>query len=406
MHADLLEMLETMAQSGTAPETGCQLFSVGNDDAFLRLKHTYLTGQFSRGRSAEKFVIGPFGSGKTHFLRQLFEVAESCNCCFAEVYLNKDVDFTQRLVVYREIARAIRVPDSTERGIKNLLQSSLSRVRAMLGGADEAVTGWIEAIDQLGFEEVRYARQLKHALLAMVSGDIALADEQCRWLEGDVKDRNLCKLLGEQPISSAEENLFSNRAISSICQFIKHANYTGTVVGFDEAEQGFSVDKKKFHKILSMLQGSINASAGLKGAAVLMVYALTPDLVGEMEKFAALQQRVSDPSEQETFFDGNTYATKIDLTRRGAAEDDLKAIGKKLTELFYDRFADQLGVDRETLLLEISKMATEIVSTDATSSNRRTMTKRVCQKLMRLYDECIGGEREAVPVPAFSEPEV
>lgn len=408
MVADLLDMLETMAQSGTAPESGCQLFSVGNDEALARLKHTYLSSQFGRGKSAEKFVIGPFGSGKTHFLRQLFEIAEDCNCCFAEVHLNKDVDFTQRLIVYREIARAIRVPNSSERGIKNLLIASLSKVREMLGGADdeEPLKAWIDAIDQLNFQDSRYARQLKRALKALLAEDAVLADEVCRWLEGDVKDKALCKLLGEPAITSAEENLFANRAMFTLFQFIKHAMYAGTVVGFDEAEQGFAVDKKKFAKILSMLQASINAISDLKGGSALILYALTPDLVAEMHKFAALQQRVADPSPNDGFFDGNTWAPKIDLSQRGAGEEDLKQIGAKLVELFFDHLPSSVTVTKEQMTTEVYAMAADVVVNNAGAGNRRAMTKRVCSKLLQVYEQASGEQIVRQPVSAFAEPEV
>ena len=62
----VLDILERIAETGTAPTDGCHLFGVGFEDAFERLKKKYLEGRIARGGSAEKFIVGPYGAGKTH----------------------------------------------------------------------------------------------------------------------------------------------------------------------------------------------------------------------------------------------------------------------------------------------------------------------------------------------------
>ena len=77
---NLPAMFERISENGTAPSEGCKLFGVGYEEAFERLKRKYIIERFERGDSAEKFVHGPFGSGKTHFLRQLMEIAREARC--------------------------------------------------------------------------------------------------------------------------------------------------------------------------------------------------------------------------------------------------------------------------------------------------------------------------------------
>ena len=67
---DLIGMVERIAEQGTAPEVGCSLFGTGYDLAFEKLEQIYLNRAFERGRSSEKYVVGAYGSGKTHFLRK------------------------------------------------------------------------------------------------------------------------------------------------------------------------------------------------------------------------------------------------------------------------------------------------------------------------------------------------
>src|SRR5690349_9858359 len=124
---------ERLAMHGTAPVDGCSVLGVGYDDAFERLRRRFIIDRFDRGGSLEKFVIGPFGSGKTHFLRQLSEMARAEGCVTAEVALTRDVDVVNALTVYKEVANEIRRPDTMETGIRTLLAACISRVRESAG---------------------------------------------------------------------------------------------------------------------------------------------------------------------------------------------------------------------------------------------------------------------------------
>ena len=392
MDDSVLNILERMAENGTAPDEGCSLFGVGYEDAFERLTRVYLDKAFARGRSAEKFIVGPFGSGKTHFLRQLMEIARhDIGCATAEITLNRDLDYTKTLAVYTEIARELKTPGSDGRGIPNLIETAFEKVKrsAAESGLDTTVAfrGWVAGLEMLDLEEPSFARVIRGCI------DARLADEQerfkihCRWLSGEVADRRLADEVGATPVKSADQNRFGRRALQSLCQFIRHAQFAGTVIGFDEAEQSFSVSRKRMDAILSMLQSSINATADLKKGAALIVYALTPDVVEKMENFAALQQRVADPGPGQGFFDGNTRAPKIDLTRRDDPARELEAIGVKLVDLLYEAFATELRLDRSQVNETIRVIAEQVARDDAAASNRRTMAKQTCSVLLRCYED-------------------
>jgi hypothetical protein len=84
------------------------------------------------------------------------ELARDLDCVTAEVALNKDLDFTKSLVVYREVTRELRVPSAAERGIPALLNASLEQVRSKAAGndalADRLVAGWVAGLDKADFE--------------------------------------------------------------------------------------------------------------------------------------------------------------------------------------------------------------------------------------------------------------
>jgi hypothetical protein len=404
MDIDVVAALERMAQNGQPPKEGCRLFGVGYEDAFERLQRVYLKRHFQRGDSAEKFVIGPFGSGKTLFLRQLLEVAREEDCATAEVSLNKDLDFTQNLVVYAEVARELRTPGQEIRGVRALLNACLERVAQRASAADSDPTAltqaWISAMDGADLELEPFARVVQRALEAMLRGDEAAVQAGCRWLSGDMRDREVCKAVGETVLTASEEKLYGRRAMLSLFQLVKRAGFAGTVLGYDEAEQGFSVDKKRVARIHSLLQSEINALSQLERGSALVVYALTPDVVDRMDQFMALQQRVADPGPEQGFFDGNTLAPKIDLMKRGDPVEELIRIAERLHSMLFEHVSDAPLEHKEDAHREVRRIAEEIARTDLSSSSRRAVVKAVSTYLTRLYDS------EVIETPGSTEAEV
>lgn len=380
-------MFERMASFGTAPEEGCNIFGVGYEEAFSRIKSKYFNEQFKRGTSSEKFVVGPFGSGKTHFIRQLMEIARDMDCITAEVVLNKDVDFTKSLIVYSELVRELKIPGFAEGGIRALIRASIEKVKSQIDddNAREAVlNGWISGIDKNSFKLDTFGKVIKKALIAEIEQDETILNIACRWLEGDFNDKSLSRDLGIIKIDQSSNNLYAKRVMLSLFQFIRNAGFRGTVVCFDEAEQGLYVDKKKTERILSMLMSGIEAITNLEGGSTLIVYAVTPDLVDKMKTFAALQQRILSPLGK-GFLDGNTLAPIIDLQRRDP-EKDLILIGNKLVELFYDSFKDSKLANKEQVLCEVKSLSRTILENNISSSNRRDMVKATCSMLLGVLE--------------------
>ncbi|MGQ4807431.1 hypothetical protein NKDENANG_00779 [Candidatus Entotheonellaceae bacterium PAL068K] len=405
MSVDVITILEQLAETGHAPEEGCSLFGVGYEDAFERLKKVYLQGAFSKGRSVEKFVVGLFGSGKTHFLRHLMEIARGLDCVTAEVALNKDLDFTKPLLVYQGVAQEVRTPDGM-RGIAGLLEACLTRIQSKcLDDPDKArrlAEHWVAAIGSGDFKEPTFARIARQALEARLAGEMPRFDLHCRWLSGEISNRGLAREVETSPLSQAEHARFGHAAMLSLCQLVRHAQFTGTVICFDEAEQGFSVDRQRFNRILSMLQSSINATTSLSKGSALIVYAITPDIAEEMRQFPALQQRIADPGPQRGFFNGNTRAPTIDLTKREDPQRELETIGRSLVHLLYDSAGENIDLPREDVLTRIDNVAREIAENDAAVSNRRTMVKRVAEMLVQLEET---GSLDLTPRDSLEEDE-
>jgi hypothetical protein len=402
MSDDLLSSFERMAQSGTAPEDGCSKFGVGYEDAFARLRQRYLEDRFGRGGSSEKFVVGPFGSGKTHFLRQLMELGRELDCATSEVMLNKSVDFTKNLEVYRLVAAAIRSPGSSDRGVRSLLRVIRDRIEGA-GGTDVTVRrtvleAWTRGLTEADLDLGAFGRVARRAFYGLMESDEEQFEAACLWLEGRGDDKGVAKVLGEVAIARGEHNTIGRQLLFSLLQFVRHAGLRGTIVGFDEAEQGLWANRSKTSRMLSQLQADINAIGDLRNGSALIVFAVTPDIIGRMEEYAALQQRVTDPAPGQGFFDGrNTLAAKIDLTTERDPHSDLRAIGRRLVDLYFSEIVPERADRLEEARQKAATLADHVAATDATMSSRRTMTKATCTMLLNHFGDGASSGAESEP---------
>jgi hypothetical protein len=387
MSVDRLGMFESLAEHGTAPDDGCSLFGVGYESAFTRLQVTYIDDRFRRGGSAEKFVVGPFGSGKTHFLRQLMEVGRKNDCVTAEIKLNKNLDYSQGLVVFQEIARQLRCPGKDVHGLRSVILDAVDRLRrnAEEAGlpAEEIIKSWVSGLTEQDFPQPAFGRVLQKSLRALAVEDMGVFDLGVRWLSGEVTDRGIAKVLMESPVASSEIRIHAHNSRLALYKFIKYAGYRGTIVCFDEAEQGIAVERKKMIKIFSSLLAEINAIVDLKDGAVMIVYAITPDVMTKINTdMPMIQSRLKDPGPDNGFFSGNTLAPTIDLTLRPSPVDELRHIGERLVELFFDEVPDADQARRTSTYESVQGLAEEVDRLDAAASARREMVRRVCVPLV------------------------
>lgn len=399
---DIIRIIGKMASSnGVAPDDddGCSLFGVGNDDAISRMKITYLQKGFTYGDSAEKYVSGPTGSGKSHFINQFCDVARNSGCITSRIKLaKKTVDVSSFYQMHRAVANAIRVPDSTHTGIKHLMMVSLqkkemeySQNESTKNDAAQFFKYWIDGLENPeNSVNEEFWRVVHKGCLAWLKHDDDTFSYACRWLGGEFDNKDISKALGVEKKSKQFLNTTGLNVNLSLYQLIKKFGYPGTIVVFDEADQGFEGTPKYKKELYSVLQSTINAINDLKQGSVLFMYAVTPDVIESMMDMPQLLGRVSDPFPDKGF-DTYTTAPIIRLSRKNKADDaifkELVAIGNKLVDLFYAAAADKIKVPKEEMLDIVQKTAKDTIEKDKSESNRRTMVTTVCRDLTKLISE-------------------
>ena len=405
MTVDIHGMFEQLAELGTAPSDGCSLFGAGNELAFAQLRDHYIIDRFKRGRSSEKFVVGPWGSGKTHFLRQLMEMGRENDCVTIEVQLNKNLDFTHSLVVYQEIARECRAPGQDRRGIAALIEDAIGRIRRDCESngapANDVLRAWADGLPHCDFKSLAFARVLRRAVYAHLEGDATGFEMATRWLGGEVTSSPIAKAVGESAMNSGQIKIHAQNARLSLFQFIRHAKYRGTILGFDEAEQSMAVDRKRTEKIFSHLLSEINALFSLADGSALVLHAVTPEVIESIStQMPMLAQRIADPAVGQGFMEGNPLAVRINLGMREDPTKDLARIGQRLLDAFMKHLSPLEPAQADALRAEIDSMASAVASEEQSSGARRLMVKRVCTLLLTIRSP------QWTPSTPLPEPEV
>ena len=248
---------------------------------------------------------------------------------------------------------------------------------------------WVSGLEDFDFELDVFGRVVKQAFDAHLKRNDEKFEFASRWISGEFNNREINKMLNLSRVNQNEQNLIAKRVGLSLYQLIKRAGFTGTVVGFDEAEQGFSISSRRMSQLLSLLQSDINSINELSNGSVLIIYAITPDILEKMMEFAALQQRIQNPLERMGFWEGNTRAPLIELTRTTVdVANELAEIGKRLIDLFYldEGVKTEVTVPKEDVISKIKDYAIEVSNKDRSLSDRRDMVRVTCSTLIYLYD--------------------
>src|SRR5205814_6931879 len=68
-------IIRKLGESGIPPTRGLEAYTVGMDSILGTLESEYLKGYLRDGGSSFKLVVGEYGSGKSHFLYRLRDLA-------------------------------------------------------------------------------------------------------------------------------------------------------------------------------------------------------------------------------------------------------------------------------------------------------------------------------------------
>ncbi len=346
MHTALARyVIAHLGQSGTPPEEGVELYTVGLDVYLEPLQKEYLETLLPDGISSFKLVVGSYGGGKTHFLYCVRTIAESLGYVVTYVPLSPaEAPFHQLDEVYRAIVQNIRFPlryaemhdHMYNRGIESFLRYTMLYLNERLQLQDLPVETARSRMDTFlhgiqNIESASFRNAMAHALRALFEENEERFHQVVQWLKGEnprhpqLRERHVIETLTPRT---------AFRWIRSLAQWVREIGLPGTVFLFDEAERAISLGHtRQVVAALDNLRQWIDECGQRRFPGVLTLYAV-PDELMLMDRpgpsYEALKQRL-----QTVFSRWEPTGVKIYLERLQIEPIPfLLQIGQKLMELY------------------------------------------------------------------------
>lgn len=329
-------VIHKLGSSGTPPEYGIDLFSVGLDSILKILEEEYFDGILKMNLSSFKLVLGSYGGGKTHFLYAVRNLAWSHGYVVSYVGLNpSECPFDKMEFVYKTIISCISLsPQNAElggwdRGIESLLIRWLTDLKEKIGNNVEGIKEAVASIK--GCESSTFNNAIKGALLSLLEEDeegFALA---VQWLKGeDIPREERLRFR----ISERIDKSTALRMLRSLAQSVNAMGYSGLILLFDEAERGLSLySARDRRRALDNLRQIVDECGNARLPGTMIFYAVPDEnllLEGSGGVYEALKQRLKS-----SFTEFNPVGVKIDLENLDISPKDfLITLGRKLASLF------------------------------------------------------------------------
>ncbi len=400
------QIVEVLGSSGTPPPRGIHYFNVGNQSLLDALDEYYFSSYLQDGGAAYKMVVGDYGSGKSHFLYCLRDLAWSRGFAVSKVDLSPvETPYNDQRAVYAAVARNLIWHEadesiSDERGLTRFLQGTLERMIDEPPGL-QAINhpnyrGLVDTVEASGIDSLAY----KNAVLAYFEALIRDQEEHLeslrRWLMGAATTPDDTKLLRTVGVTGKITRPNAFRMLRSLTQTIRALSYSGLILLFDEVDRMSSIGGKAEKLATDNLREVIDRCRDeLPGA--MFVYAVPPQFINDVvPRYPALQQRVRAPGR---FSYTNHFSPQISLEHLDMDENDLMvAIGERLIPIYEMAFGVRL--DQATQYANAAILANVARDVFLDVSHRRLFVKAFVTELARQHtsEEQILTEEEAIAI--------
>lgn len=301
-------ILAQMGENGKPPELGIGFVNAGNESYLRVIESAYIDDLIcTLEGSSFKLVQGTYGSGKTHFLYCVRDLAQRRGLLTVFVTISpKECPFNRPLAVYRAVAQRIESPpgpppgsrhgaDEPTRGLDDLIRRCIEQ-RAADAGKDDT-RAWIDtAIARAPLTRHSFRDAVAGFARAVLDGDEPGARRLAAWLRGEDISLTEAKLAGVYEVPGNDNGFGMMR---SMVQLVPRLGWQGTVLLLDEAERRMSIDDKPT-KALSETVDHLRELIDLCGRSelprTLVLYAVTPAFTENvLPLYPALQQRLGAP---------------------------------------------------------------------------------------------------------------
>jgi hypothetical protein len=391
-------IIRRLGESGVPPTRGLEAYTVGMDSILGTLENEYLNGYLKDGGSSFKLVVGEYGSGKSHFLYRLRDLAWDAGYVVSRTELSpKECPYDNQLKVYQAIINNLIYHDpdpsiADTQGLEAFLEHHFFHTLQTLGieqattnmGLDLRVRLWLDTILRYKVESPSYRYAVYFYLQAVAEGNEEKKRLIGAWLRGETV---LLRDLREFSITERIDRSVAFKMLRSLSQLVHELGYTGLVLLFDEGDRMVSISSSRTEKIAcDNLREVIDRCAGESLPSTLFAYAVPPYFVTNIApQYEALSQRIGSKVK---FSRKNPFSVQISLDRLDyPGEELLRRIGEKLLHVF--EVAYGVKFDRGLQTKNIAQLA-ETCAALLSTSHRRHFVKSLVDILA---EQRVEGER-------------
>ena len=385
------QIIEVLGSTGTPPAKGVRYFNVGNASLLAALDEYYLDSYLQDGGAAYKMVVGDYGSGKSHFLYCLRDLAWSRGFAVAKVDLSPvETPYNDQRAVYSAVARnLIRHHDdetiADESGLTVFLAGTLERVTGDEISLETLThpnyRALVDTVESAAIDSMAYKQAVLAYFDALIRDQEVQLDALTRWLMGATTTPEDTKVLRALGVTGKITRPNAFRMLRSLAQTVRALSYSGLILLFDEVDRMASIGGKAEKMATDNLREVVDRCRDeLPGA--MFVYAVPPQFINDIvPRYPALQQRLRAPGR---FSRINHFSPQIDLEHLDLDENDLLlAIGDKLIPIYETAFGIEL--DRQTQYANAAILANVARDVFLDVSHRRLFVKAFVGELARQH---------------------
>ena len=362
----ILSSLIASVSAGVVPRSGAPYMAIGRNDEITALLEDL--ERISGGEGRMRFIIGRYGSGKSFLIQLVRGYALEKNF----ITLDADLSPERRLygtngsglATYRELVKNMASKSSPDGGaLSKIISKWLSGLRMELvekGVGDDSplfvselhkmVAASVKEIEFLvgGFD---FSKVIIEYYKAYMQGDDEKQSACLRWLRGEFSTKTEAKQALGFFISTVvdDDNWYDYIKLWAV--LVRKMGYRGLVVFIDECVNLYKITNRvsrenNYEKILSMFNDTLQGHA--EGLAI--VFGGTPQFLDDTRRgvfsYEALRSRLCD-SKYEIAGLKNLNNPIIRLVR--LSDNELFALLKRMTELFYQYYSCNLNVSDENI---------------------------------------------------------
>ena len=400
------QIIEVLGSSGTPPPRGIQHFNVGNQSLLDALDQFYFSSYLQDGGAVYKMVIGDYGSGKSHFLYCLRDLAWERGFAVSKVDLSPvETPYNDQRAVYAAVVRNLIWHEadeaiSDEKGLTRFLEGTLERIVGEPLGLQTIhhpnYGALVDTLEATTIESMAYKNAVLAYFEALIRDQEERLESLIRWLMGVNTTPEDTKILRTVGVTGKITRPNAFRMLRSLAQTIRALSYSGLILLFDEVDRMSSIGGKAEKLATDNLREVIDRCRDdMPGA--MFVYAAPPQFINDVvPRYPALQQRVRAPGR---FSRTNHFSPQISLEHLDLDENDLMlGIGDKLIPIYETAFG--LKFDASTQYANAAILANVARDVFLDVSHRRLFVKAFVTELARQQakEEHVLTEEEAIAI--------